>query len=307
MPKLSIIYNVINEENVFKSGDVISGKLILEISKETKIDYLLIKAKGKARVVWSEQYGKTTVVYYDKEKFFKLEHYLIQDQKVGGGSVVRGGFHEYPFAFQIPMGNMPSSFKADFGKINYTLKAKLGRPMKVPTKAKTEFTFLSNDDIDTPLLMEPQFGERKEKMKVFTSGNIAMNIHTERMAYLQGEGLKVMVEIENNSSRKIVPKFSLYQKQSHFAKGKRRVVTKQILKEVGDPISASEHQSITRVLSIPTTVSPTIVNCKVLHVEYRMKVYLDISFAKDPEIKFPIVILPPDCNCGKMLQKWTPS
>ncbi|KAJ8414922.1 hypothetical protein AAFF_G00024450 [Aldrovandia affinis] len=214
-------------------------------------------------------------------------------------SVVAPGIHKYPFTLQIPQRNMPSSFKGAHGKIIYSLEAKLSRSMRVPSKAKTEFTFLSKADMEFPQLMEPQFGMKEEKMKVFNSGNVSMNINTERMGYLQGEGVKVMVEIGNGSSRTIVPKFSLYQKQSFFARGKRRVYTKKLLKEAGEPVSASTCQTITKVLNIPNDVSTTILNCKVLHVEYRLKVYLDIPFAKDPEIKFPVVILPADCMFGQ--------
>ncbi|KAJ8285484.1 hypothetical protein GJAV_G00027320 [Gymnothorax javanicus] len=319
--KISIIYDANNQENTFFCGDFISGRLILEIGKETKIDYLLIKAKGKAKALWTEHYGQVTVVYYDKEKYFTLENYIIQEKKGEGqdyqallsgsgetySNILAPGIHEYPFTFQIPERNMPSSFKGSAGKIVYTLEAKLSRPMRVPSKTKTKFTFLSKSDPDIPQLMEPQYGMKEEKMKVFTSGNVAMRIKTERMGYLQGEGLKVIAEIENSSSRSIVPKFLLYQKQSFFAKGKRRLHTKDILKECGESVSASANRTVTKVLEIPNTISTTILNCKVVNVEYRLKVYLDIPFVKDPAIKVPVVILPADSPFGNMVQAPPPS
>ncbi|KAJ8380579.1 hypothetical protein SKAU_G00013570 [Synaphobranchus kaupii] len=295
-----------------------NATVFMTISTE-KNDYM--QAKGKARALWSEHYGNVTVVYHEKEKYFKLENYIIQEQKgegqdyrtllTGSGdtycNVVVPGIHEYPFTFQIPQGNMPSSFKGAFGKIVYTLEAKLSRSMRAPSKTKTKFTFLSNQDQDSPQLMEPQFGMKEEKLKVFTSGKVSMNIKTERMGYLQGEGLKVTAEIDNSSSRKIVPKFSLYQKQSFFAKGNRRVHTKNVLKEAGDAVPPSTCQTVTKVLSIPNIVPTTILNCKVVHVEYRLKIYLDIPFVKDPEIKLPLVILPADSAFGKMAPTWPPS
>ncbi|XP_061115373.1 uncharacterized protein LOC133139913 [Conger conger] len=318
---ISFRYDAINPENTFSSEDFISGRLILEVGKRTKIDYLFIKAKGKAKALWSETHGKVVVVYYDVEKYFTLKNYIIQDQKAEGqdyqtllsgngetySNVVGPGVHEYPFTFQIPEGNMPSSFKGSCGKIVYTLEAKLSRSMKLPCKTKTKFIFHSKTDPYIPQLLEPQFAMKEEKMKVFTSGNVTMNIKTERMGYLQGEGLKVTAEIENNSSRSIVPKFCLYQKQSFFVQDNRRVHTHNILKEAGEPISVSTRQKVTKVLSIPHDVSPTILNCKVVHVEYRLKLYLDIPFAKDPEIKLPVVILPADSAFAKMVQTWPPS
>ncbi|KAJ8380586.1 hypothetical protein SKAU_G00013640 [Synaphobranchus kaupii] len=202
---------------------------------------------------------------------------------------------------------MPSSFKGAHGKIVYTLEAKLNRSMRAPSKTKTKFTFLSRTAQDTPPLMKPQFGMKEKKLKVFTSGKVSMNIKTERMGYLQGEGLKVTAEIDNSSSRNIVPKFSLYQKQIFFAKGGRKVHTTNVLKETGDPVFASTRQTVTKVLSIPNVVSTTILNCTVVNVEYRLKIYLDIPFAKDPEIKLPVVILPANPAFGKMVPTWPPS
>ncbi|KAJ8262987.1 hypothetical protein COCON_G00154440 [Conger conger] len=268
-----------------------------------------LTAKGKAWALWTERRGQVTVTHYDKEKIFTLKNYIIQEQNGDGSYVVVPGIHEYPFTFQMPQKNMPSSFKGSFGKIVYTLEAKLSRSMRAPSKAKAKFTFLSLAGPvhpNIPQLMEPQIGKKKEKMKVFTSGNVTMNIRTERMGYLQGEGLKVIAEIENNSSRSIVPKFCLYQKQSFFAQG-RRVHTHNILKEAGEPVSVSTRQTVTKVLTIPHDVSPTILNCKVVHVEYRLKVYVDIPLAKDPEIKLPVVVLPADFTFGRMVQTWPPS
>lgn len=98
----------------------------------------------------------------------------------------------------------------------------------------------------------------------------ACSLHNYRV--FPGEGLKVIVNIENNSSRAVKPKFCFYQKQSFFASKKRKVVTKDLLKEVGDPVEPSTKTSVTRVLKIPTDVCVSILNCRVLKVEYRLKV-----------------------------------
>lgn len=129
-----------------------------------------------------------------------------------------------------------------------------------------------------------------------------------------------MASIQNRSSRDIKPKYCLYKKCSYFAKRKRKVVTKDILKEVGDAIPPSAGQTVTRIITIPPTTCASILNCNIIRAEYRLRVcislprtcqqgcmivmiradvlisppqvYLDVKYASDPEIKFPIVILP---------------
>lgn len=87
-----------------------------------------------------------------------------------------------------------------------------------------------------------------------------------------GEGIKTVAAIQNKSSRPIRPKYCLYLKYSYFAKGKRRVQTKDILKEVGEAIPPSACLSVTRVITIPSTTCVSILNCNIIKVEYRLRV-----------------------------------
>lgn len=87
-----------------------------------------------------------------------------------------------------------------------------------------------------------------------------------------GEGLKVLAHIVNNSSREIKPKYTVYRKHSFFADGTRNVSTKDLIKEVGDPIPASTSQNVTRVINIPHDAEPSILNCSIIKAEYRLRV-----------------------------------
>lgn len=81
---LNVTCNPVNEANTFTSGDVVSGQVTLEVSKDCEIESLLIALKGKAEVMWTERYGHTTVVYHSKEKYFSIKHYFIREQKDRG-------------------------------------------------------------------------------------------------------------------------------------------------------------------------------------------------------------------------------
>ncbi|XP_067294350.1 arrestin domain-containing protein 3-like [Pseudorasbora parva] len=303
---ISVIYNPINQSNTFTSGDFISGQVILDVAKDTQMQSLSVKIKGKAEVCWSEHYGKTTVVYSDKEKYYSVERFFVREDKTHGNdhemlrdssgqpypSVVAPGRHVYPFTFQLPIQHFPSTFKGSVGKIVYTLETKLSRSMRVASKAKAEFHYVPGPIVSNPELMAPQYGTKDKKMKLFTSGSVSMNIKTEKMGYHLGEGLKVLAEVQNNSSRAIKPKYSLYEKHSFFAKGKKRLHTHDLFKEEGESIEPNSVKNVTKVLPIPPSLNISILNCKILKVEYRLRVYLDVPYASDPEIKFPVVILP---------------
>ncbi|XP_041855484.1 arrestin domain-containing protein 3-like [Melanotaenia boesemani] len=237
--KFSVEYNPINRSNVFSSGDYISGQITLELAKECKIQSLCVKLKGKAKVLWTENYGKTVVVYQKKEKYFSIEQFVLQGEK--GTNVIGQGYHTYPFTFQIPT---PQQILVD------------------------------------------------KKMKLFTLGEITMDVNIPQTGFHQGEGIKVVAYIQNKSSREIKPKYYLYQKNSYFAKGKRKVETKDILKEVGEVIPSHAGHTVTRIITIPPTTCMSILNCNIIKAEYKLRVYLDVKYAADPEVKFNIAILP---------------
>ncbi|XP_056602081.1 arrestin domain-containing protein 3-like [Triplophysa dalaica] len=309
---ISVIYSPINQDNTFTNGDFISGQVILDVAKETEMQSLSIKIKGKADVQWSEHYGKTTVVYSDKEKFYSMERFFVREDKSHGNdhellkdpsgqaysSVVAPGRHVYPFVFQLPQQNYPPSFKGSAGKIVYTLMTKLCRSLRVSSKAAADFHYVPKPDLQNPELLAPQYGTIDKQMKLFTSGSVAMNLKTEKTGYYLDEGLKVLAEIQNNSSRAIKPKYYLYEKHSFLAKGKRRIHTHDILKEEGEPIEQKTNKNVTKVLTIPPSLSASIFNCRIIKVEYRLRVCLDVPYASDPEIKFPIVLLPPQTTSG---------
>ncbi|KAM4616813.1 arrestin domain-containing protein 3-like [Polymixia lowei] len=209
-------------------------------------------------------------------------------------NIVSQGCQVYPFTFQIPARDLPSSFNGNHGKILYTLEANLSRPMRLDSKAKAQFNFVSKANLNIwPGLMTPQHGMKDKKMNIFGSGTVTMDVSIDKMGFYQGEEIKVVAYVQNRSSQEIKPKYCVYRKHSFFAEGKRKVSTKHILKEVGEAIPPSASQNVTKIITIPPTTDTSVLNCNVIKAEYRLKVYLDVKYASDPEIKFPIVILPP--------------
>uniref|UniRef100_A0A3B4AI16 Arrestin C-terminal-like domain-containing protein n=1 Tax=Periophthalmus magnuspinnatus TaxID=409849 RepID=A0A3B4AI16_9GOBI len=262
----SIEYDAINSNNIFTNGDTINGRIILEVSKEIKIQALVFIAQGEARVCWHEQYGQyVTMVYTSKDKYYSVEHNILRETR-------HDGRHVFPFSFKIPDRKMPSTFKSSVGKIVHKLKAELKQSMKITKTAKTHFTFVSQADMDIPGLLEPQYGCKDKTISAFGSGTVAIDVSTERLGYWQGEVLQVTAEIKNQSSRMVKPKLVLYKKKSYFAEGKRRMNTSDILKEKCDPVESGSNKTVTKSITIPKELPPSILNCSIIKLEYRLKV-----------------------------------
>ncbi|KAM9821912.1 arrestin domain-containing protein 3-like isoform 1-T1 [Syngnathus typhle] len=284
----SIEYDSINSQNIFTNGDTINGRIIVEVSKETPIQSLTFIGKGSARVRWQEHHGQHTRHYWSDEKYYEIKQHILR----AGTEFIAKGRHVFPFSFNVPNSKMPSTFKSSLGRIVHKLKAELKQSMKLTKKAKAHFTFVSKADTDIPGLMEPQHDCTDKKLTVFGSGTIAMDVYTPKMGYQPGEDVHVKVEIHNQSSRDLKPKFELYRKQSFFAQGHRRVHTEEIVKDKLESVNGRSKEVLKKVITIPRNIPPSILNSSIIKLEYRLKIYLDVKYAKDPEIKLPIVVLP---------------
>ncbi|XP_067263934.1 arrestin domain-containing protein 3-like isoform X2 [Chanodichthys erythropterus] len=309
--ELNIHYDPINESNTFTSGDIVEGRVVLEVTKEIKVDSFFVKLKGDANVRWTEGSGDDETTYRDLERYFKIKQYFIQESSKKGqseknttlvsgetyGSVVTPGSHVFPFRFQLPQQNMPPSFNGIHGSVKYVMTVKLKRPWKSSSTTCTELTFLPRNDGTNDHLLQPLSGTEDKKMKLFGSGKMSMTVTTDKTGYMQGETIRVSVDVDNSSSRDIKLKYSLKQKQTFIAERRTKIRFKDIVKETKDCIPSGEKTKFIVDMNLPRDLTVTIENCRIIKVQYELKVSLDVSFASDPAVKFPVVILPVGQQC----------
>ncbi|XP_043094246.1 arrestin domain-containing protein 3-like [Puntigrus tetrazona] len=245
--ELSLQYNSINESNTFTSGDIVEGRVVLEVTKAIKVDSFFVKLTGDADVRWTEGSGDNKRTRRDHERYFKLKQYFIQkNSKKGTGDRARKSC----FSVQISAASA-----------------------------------------------HPQSGTQVKEMKFFGSGKMSMAVTAEKTGYVQGETIRVFVDIDNSSSRDIKLKYSLKQQQTFIAGRSTNRGHKDIVKETRDRIPSGEKSKFILDMILPPDLTVTIENCRIIKVQYELKVYLDVSFASDPEVKFPVVILPFEQQC----------
>ncbi|XP_017269198.2 arrestin domain-containing protein 3 [Kryptolebias marmoratus] len=293
-----IEYDAINSRNTFTNGDTINGRIILEVDKEIKIQSLVFKAKGKAQACWTQHYRHDqSNVWFSDEKYYSIKQDILKEAAETGSEVIEKGQHVFPFSFKIPNGKkIPSSFWSIFGRIIHKLKAELKQPMKVTRKAKIHFTFVSKADLSTPGLMVPQHMHR-DKSIVFSPGNVTMDVYIKKKGYIPGEDMKVTVKVNNCSRRSVQPHFVLYEKKSFFGANRSKVETREILRAKAEAVdSCSGKKIVTKVIPIPKDLPPSILNCSLVKLEYKLKIYLNIICASDPKVKLPIIVLPDESD-----------
>ncbi|XP_043926019.1 arrestin domain-containing protein 3-like [Protopterus annectens] len=111
----------------------------------------------------------------------------------------------------------------------------------------------------------------------------------ERTGYVPDESLPVIVEIQNNSSRSVIPKASIFQLQSFHARGKTRTERLSLTKLKGKQVSGKTSETWRCQLHVPQ-YPPSIPNCTILRMEYVVTVKLKIPASAKLTLDMPLII-----------------
>lgn len=282
----NVIYTATNDDDTVSPGDIIVGAVIFRLTKDVKVKSVSLKIKGDAFAQWSD--GDTK--YFAQRRYFKVKSYVVE--KNPKGTVLPQGVNSLFFAFKLPDCDMPSSFQGKNGRISYIMEAKIARSWHWSSDAQKEIKFMSRSSSHTVQMMHPQSGSVSKNMGGRSRGQVQMSATINRGVCSPGETLSVVAKICNSSSKEMRPKFKLQQKIVYTCKKHTNPTFKTLCKMVGDTISPNSEQTVSCKIKIPGDIAPTLHNCDIISVEYYVKVYLDISFAFDPEVTFPLVILP---------------
>ncbi|KAL0605416.1 Arrestin domain-containing protein 3 [Plecturocebus cupreus] len=301
---LTISFDCLNDSNVpvYSSGDTVSGRVNLEVTGEIRVKSLKIHARGHAKVRWTESRNAGSNTAYTQNYTEEVEYFNHKDILIGherdddnseeGFHTIHSGRHEYAFSFELPQTPLATSFEGRHGSVRYWVKAELHRPWLLPVKLKKEFTVFEHIDINTPSLLSPQAGTKEKTLCCWfcTSGPISLSAKIERKGYTPGESIQIFAEIENCSSRMVVPKAAIYQTQAFYAKGKMKEVKQLVANLRGESLSSGKTETWNgKLLKIPP-VSPSILDCSIIRVEYSLMVYVDIPGAMDLFLNLPLVI-----------------
>ncbi|XP_033828373.1 uncharacterized protein LOC117376079 [Periophthalmus magnuspinnatus] len=287
--RLVLTYDELNEYGTFSEGDTITGKVTLELEKETKIKSLFVKVKGDVRVNWSEPDGDSPGgIYRAHMRLFKQKQFLIRQES--SGTKLPAGIHIFKFSLSIPQRNMPSSFQGTYGKVVYKLEAKLSRSWRMDSTDEKELCFRSKAFPHIDQMNLPQVGSTNKEVGVFSKGTVQMDVTVDKRGYVPGDSVLITAKFNNYSSKDATPKFSFIQDVLYRASGNTKHHENEIHKETRVSVKPRTSKELRFFFKIPSKTPLSIQNCNILSVEYRIKVYLDISFSSNPEVVLPVDI-----------------
>ncbi|XP_028313559.1 arrestin domain-containing protein 3-like [Gouania willdenowi] len=297
-----VLYEAPNKEGTFSEGDTITGTVSFNLSKETKVKSVTVKAMGETSVHWTKGTGDRKKRVSAYRPYFKVKDNLVA--KSEQETRLPKGPHNFKFKLQIPNGDWPSSFHGIHGRIFYALVAKITRGWHLPSSVQKEINFQTKI---FPFPSQISSGSVSKVTGTFSKGEIQMHASLDRQVCSPGDTLTAVAKIRNGSSKPVKPKFALEQKTLYQVRVNRNFCYKTHFKMVGDPIAPNSEGTATCQVQVPTDVGHSFQNCDVVSVEYYLKAYVDVKFALDPEVQLPLVIVPSTAINTKCNEPYTPA
>uniref|UniRef100_A0A8D1IB49 Arrestin domain-containing protein 2 n=1 Tax=Sus scrofa TaxID=9823 RepID=A0A8D1IB49_PIG len=282
-------------EPVFSGGQAVVGRVLLELTGPARVGTLKLRARGRAHVHWTESRsaGSSTAYtqsYSERVEFVNHRATLLAPD-TGEITTLPPGRHEFPFSFQLPP-TLVTSFEGKHGSVRYCIKATLHRPWVPARRTRKVFTVIEPVDINTPALLAPQAGAREKIARSWYSnrGLVSLSAKIDRKGYTPGEVIPVFAEIDNGTTRPVLPRAAVVQTQTFMARGARKQKRAVVASLSGEPVGPGRRALWQgRALRIPP-VGPSILHCRVLHVDYALKVCVDIPGSSKLLLELPLVI-----------------
>ncbi|XP_033112535.1 arrestin domain-containing protein 3-like [Anneissia japonica] len=299
--KLQLFQIILDQtQAVYAPGNVVSGRVDIAVEKDVNLRLCEIHFKGLANVHWSEQHssgsGKNrhtrTVHYRANEDYFNVQQQLLV-KGANNEVVLSAGHHCFPFSFQLPHSNLPTTFEGAHGWVRYYLEAVLDETWwKFNKRCKVGITVISPVDCNAnPVLLNPmRRDETKEVCCCCCATHINASFEIQRQAYCAGESIVHTGEVNNGSSRDLEPFIELYQRVLFKATRKTRKIDNLVCKisepEIGE---GKRHGWNQKPLLIPP-IAPTLTNCSIIEASYFVRLHVDIPMAVDCRIDIPVLI-----------------
>lgn len=101
------------------------------------------------------------------------------------------------------------------------------------------------------------------------------------MVLFLGEAIPIYAEIENCSSRLVVPKAAIFQTQTYLASGRTKTIRHMVANVRGNHIASGGTDTWNgKTLKIPP-VTPSILDCCIIRVDYSLAVSRDLLKMKN--------------------------
>ncbi|BFY98273.1 hypothetical protein BsWGS_01313 [Bradybaena similaris] len=311
-----------NTEAVYFSGQTVLGHVILELSKNTKVEDIRLVCRGKAFVHWTDQTmrGPGEIRFKEIRHHSATEEYFDISKSLLGqapGSIHHGekrvmeaGQYTYPFQFHVPA-ICPTSFEGQYGYIRYWVKVTIERPWKKNVSVKKTFTVISPVDLNLePSAAQPTQNTREKHICCLccVSGPITAMLRLNQKGYVPGETLTISADISNSSRRKVdSSSVELLMTTTFHTAHKSRSVTQQVARlHHGSLASGKSDKWEGDNFCLPSLPPSYLSGCSIMEIKYTLELRV---FPVGPafELAVPLEIIIGTVPLRSTLERYLPT
>ncbi|XP_017053004.1 arrestin domain-containing protein 17 [Drosophila ficusphila] len=295
-----------NEHGTYFTGQVITGKVIVNLNKTKKLRGIKLQISGYAQAQWRvRRHGRAVAIQNPKKRmkhqFSGREDYIasttyLMGSEQGSTFNMDAGTYTYTFACPIPS-HCPSSFEGAFGHIRYLAKVTFLKPGASNRTHNVGFTVLKLLDLnqETKMLREPASNETVEYFCLMHSKPVELKVTLQQQGYVPGQFMLVHAQLRNESSsdcRKLL--IMLHLRATYTAdQPSLRTTSEKIMlvkRECG-PVAHHGQRNYTETLRIPATAPTCEHLSKVVRVSYEVRVVAVMNWLMaNPRVIIPITI-----------------
>ncbi|XP_022332250.1 arrestin domain-containing protein 17-like [Crassostrea virginica] len=290
MGKLKAFYiELENPQGVYFAGQIINGKLIVELDAEMKMREIRLTFKGLAYVHWTERHStgsgknrRTTTRHYSATENYFHQIVPVYGRGVGTGDDNRlpPGQHVFPFSFTLPP-NLPSSFEGGVGYVRYTVKGTIDKPWKFDHNTKRPFTVVALLDLNTQPNAACETHNRQDKFLCCLcckSGPITGMIRLDRCGFVPGEAIQFNAEIQNMTSRVCGIHVKLTMNTIFHATTKSKTTVQEVARVTHPDLQPGETETWSGDrLVLPPLPPSFLVGCRIIDINYYLELIVDPS------------------------------
>ncbi|XP_017081807.2 arrestin domain-containing protein 17 [Drosophila eugracilis] len=295
-----------NEHGTYFTGQVITGKVIVNLNKTKKLRGIKLQISGYAQAQWRvRRHGRAVAIQNPKKRmkhqFSGREDYIasttyLMGSEQGSNFNMDAGTYTYTFACPIPS-HCPSSFEGANGHIRYLAKVTFLKPGASNRTHNVGFTVLKLLDLnqESKMLREPATNEAIEYFCFMHTKPVEVKVTLQQQGYVPGQFMLVHAHVRNDSSsdcRKLL--IMLHLRATYTAdQPSLRTTSEKIMlvkRECG-PVPHHGQRTYTESLRIPATAPTCEHLSKVVRVSYEVRVVAVMNWLmSNPRVVIPVTI-----------------
>ncbi|CAD6214590.1 GSCOCG00004130001-RA-CDS [Cotesia congregata] len=277
-----------NPTATYGAGAIITGQVVVDVTKTKKLRALKLRFKGKCSVHWQKtsSSGKSsrTVDYTGEEEYFRNDVCLFGS--TGGDTIeMLAGHHTYPFSYALPR-NIPNSFEHGVGSVEYSMKAIIDRPWKFDHETTKIFTVETPFELDSQSYSMAGIHDEKEEdycciLPCISRGNMIFIFELPTTGYACGEPIHTTVHINNRSDSVEVEEIEVkleqkleFHARSPYKKTKTKSCVVQQSKREGPFLKKSE---VLVGLQVPSVPLSKLQYCSLIDISYQVHIEVHVS------------------------------